>query len=169
MTKLLTTVSLILALVACGGDSSPTSPTGPPPPPPKVPAKVEMTLGDADVSVWTIYPPQARLTFPLTLKETAGTAVNVNFIGLRIRWIGRADYENQIGASKIIEALGTNHINARGTLSGVVSFIIPLHSNLTGISVTVGMTDEYGNDVTVSRATGSLSITRYNRIANQIQ
>jgi len=157
---------LALLMVSCGGDSTTTGSTPTPPPPQRVKAQVTMTLDtSSDIEIMSYRPPRARMTFGLTLKETAGTGINVNYIELRCRWYGRADHQVQIGAADIIATLGTNRIEPRGTLSGSIWFIVPLQEGLSGLRVTVGMTDDLGNDVSKYAGSGSLALKAYNALA----
>lgn len=109
---------------------------------------------------------QARITFPgIKLTETAGTGVNLNYVELMCRWISFPDYRAQVGANQIIAAWGSNRIEARGTLGGDVWFVVPLQQGLSGMRITISMTDDLGNDLTVTGGVGSLAIKAYNKIA----
>jgi hypothetical protein len=105
------------------------------------------------------------MSFPVTITETAGTGVNINFVRLEVRWTDRADYIAEVGAADVIAVFGTNHINGNSSLSGIMWFIVPLREDLTGMRLTFGMTDDYGNDKTETGATGSLALEIYNRLA----
>ena len=167
-------VGLTVAFLAtdCKEDS-PTSPTFTPTTTttsiaPEIPAQVNATLGEFKVTIESISPPRGRASFPATISETAGTAVNVNFIRMETRWTGRADFGQDRGADWIRENYGTNRIAGNGTLTMRPWFLVPLQPDITGMRVTIGMTDIYGNDKTEVKVSGSYEIAMYNKIARSV-
>ena len=162
-------ISALLGVLACG--DNPTSPTTFTPQPTTtttvapVPARVTVTFGELELAVESIFPPRARAVFPVTIRETAGTAVSINFIRMEMRWTGRSDFGQDRGADWIRQNYGTNRIAGNGTFTMRPWFIVPLQADLTGMRLTIGMTDIYGNDKTEVRDSGSFEITTYNRTA----
>ncbi len=168
-------VGLFLALMGgCKGSTSPTTAptttttTAPPQP---TEARVTVILGDADITVWSTSPPQARMQFPITIAESAGVRVSVNFVRVELRWTGRSDHRSEMGAGKIVDQYGTNSVAGKGILIMIPGpvFITPLQANLTGMRITVGMRDAFGNDKTWVGASGSMSIRQYNALARSVQ
>ena len=153
-------VGLTVAFLAtdCKKDS-PTSPTTNTPSPSsttttispvQIPANVDVTVVSPDLEWWSWNPLTLRVEFPTTIRETAGTGVTIGFIRLVTMYKGpHSDDVVEKGKLKIIDWYGTNRIVGNGSLHMDVKFIFPVKSGkITKLRYTIGMTDDYGNDVT---------------------
>ena len=172
MKNLCISIAFVIMILACGDSSTgPTTLRTPTPAPQPTEASVTVMLGDADITIWSINPPQARIQHSITIKETAGVWVSVNFVRLEARWLGRPDHRAEVGADKIVAQYGTNRVAGKGTLIMIPGpvFIVPLQANLTGMRLTIGMRDAFGNDQTRIGSSGSMSIRQYNALARFVQ
>lgn len=101
--------AMVLSLVACGGQKV----TPPPPPPPQV-KQAQLTATFANAT-WELSPRtnfNYRLSFDLTVRETAGTGAKLNFL--------RADFRDSNGSFVERQEAGSNalnRINGNSTLS----------------------------------------------------
>ena len=178
MKNLCISIALVIMILACGDSSTgptmtptPTPAPIPTPAPQPTEARVTVILGELNLTVESINPPQARAQWPITIKESAGVAVTVNFVRLEARWTGRPDHRAEVGADKIVAQYGTNRVPGKGILIMIPGpvFIVPLQANLTGLRITIGMRDAFGNDQTRIGSSGSMSIRQYNALARFVQ
>ena len=84
----------------------------------------------------------SRLTVPLTISETAGTGVALNFVRVTFFDGSREIERREIGANTIVAAFGTNRIEANGMLPTTVTF--DFNSVTVLAQITVGYTDDNG-------------------------
>ena len=136
---------LLLMLSACSDKSS--SPTVQTPMPAPVAQAVPAVLNIVQPSVGEICisPVQGfkyRLTVPLTVTETAGTGLAVNFINADFFRGGQRVERQSIGANDIISVAGTNRIEANSMFSGTITFDFNAENAL--IQITVSYTDDSG-------------------------
>ena len=178
MKSLCISIALVIMILACGDSSTgPTTIRTPTPTPQPTEANVSVIFHTADITLWSINPPQMRIQRSITIKESAGVAVTVNFVRLEARWTGRPDHRAEVGAGKIISLYGTNRVAGKGTLYMIPGpvFIVPLQANfrnglsMTGMRFTVGMTDAFGNDKTIKHSGGSMAIRQYNALVRSVQ
>ncbi len=176
MKSLCISIALVIMILACG-DSSTGPTTTPRPTPQPTEANVSVIFHTADITLRSINPPQMRIQRSITIEETAGVAVTVNFVRLELRWTGRPDHRAEVGAGKIISLYGTNRVAGKGILYMIPGpvFIVPLQDDfrnglsMTGMRFTVGMTDAFGNDKTIKHSGGSMAIRQYNALVRSVQ
>ncbi|HSF17498.1 MAG TPA: hypothetical protein VLK65_18285 [Vicinamibacteria bacterium] len=146
-----TLVFALLALFSGCGDGTSTTPTPPPPPPPPP------TPSMANIEV-EINNPQAfasgmgnLFTFDLTMRETAGLGANINFARLAVfRATGELEEIQEIGADQIIQGAGDNRLEGSTTETVGVTFFFRATIKVgRQMELTVGFTDDKGNDIDV--------------------
>ena len=142
----------LLALVAgCNGNGgSSTSPT-PAPPPPAPPQPMEASIAVDVLGFGGIASGQGNLFgIGLRMTESAGVGVNINFIRLEVfRATGEFEERQEIGSGQIIVQTGSNRLegNSTRTLDPVVfSFNATVKVGRV-LRVTIGFTDDFGNNV----------------------
>ena len=141
----------LLTLSACGDKkSSPTAPAAAvapvPAPVPAVLNIVQPSLGEICISPVQGF--KYRLTVPLTVTETAGTGLAVNFINADFFRNGQRVERQSIGANDIISVAGTNRIEANSMFSGAITFDFNAENVL--VQITVNYTDDSGVNGTYS-------------------
>lgn len=169
MTKASLLIVMLAMMMGCDRRTTAPTPISVSIPTQPTEARVTVDIGDANITVWSIRPPQARMAFPVTISESAGVAVRVNFVRLDLRWLGRRDHRSEVGANQIITDNGTNLVVGNGRFKISPIFIVPLHSDLSGLRITVGMTDVNGNDKTWTSSSGSLTTRLYNSLAKTLK
>ena len=108
-------VLIFLAFAACGDDSSPTRPSSPalpPPPPPQ--ARVEIERVDAEVDIYSFFPPRLSVEYDLRIRETAGVAVT--FQNAQIEVFdprGRRFINKRVNVNEDIPGNGQERVNVR--------------------------------------------------------
>jgi len=127
--------AMMLALVACGGDTV----VKPTPPPPQPPARLTATFANA---TWDLSPRanfNYRLAFDITVRESAGTGAKLNFL--------RADFRDPNGRFLERQEAGSNvlsRIAGNGTLSDRITVDFN-DGNTSSALITLNATDDLGN------------------------
>ena len=138
---------LALGLVGCGSSTGPTSQPTPIPGPSQ--ANITVTCSAYTVSGSPIGGFAFRLSVPCTIRETAGLGANLNYVRLRLLLGGSEVERQEIGASDIIRAAGTNRVAANGTVNG--NFIFDFNrGDATSAILDFNFTDDRGNNATAS-------------------
>src|SRR5437899_2896155 len=108
-------------LPACGGGSSPTTPVVAATPPVPDRAAIAVTFNPNPVIATPSNNPENpyHVEYTMTITETAGLSGNVNFWTetLKNPNTGLLSPTITYGADQVIKGAGTNHINARGSIS----------------------------------------------------
>jgi hypothetical protein len=140
---------LACLFVGCGDDgpATPTpTPTPAPTPSPPAAAKIKVDVVDAGV----LASGQGNLLFmDLKMVESGGLGANINFIRVEIfKATGEFEERQEIGADDIIDETGSNRLekNATREESWVLLFRATIKSGRL-LNVTVGFTDDAGNDI----------------------
>lgn len=146
-----------LGILGAGCDGSPTSPTSvpsPSPPPTTAPSSSQASLAVqvSNVEVAEMAGGGAVLTFDLGVIESAGVGAHMNFVRLDMyAATGEFIERQEIGASQISAALGSNYVRGGGAVLARVTF--PFRSTIKvgrTFDVVVDFTDDRGNHL-VSR------------------
>ena len=155
MNALLTAAGLFIFAGCGGGGGGSTAPTAPAPaPPPAARAVVTLDITPASPVAQPTGDPMFpwRVSWTLTLRETAGLGGNVNFVDVSFVNSFGFQVPNALnyGASEIIQRAGTNHIAARGQLQVPLSMVYRA-DGFGGRTITltnaVSFTDDRGNSM----------------------
>ena len=140
-----------ISFIGCS-DEPPPCPTCPdervvpPPPPVPTPASISVEV----VGAGALASGNGNLLFlELLLKEAAGTGANINFIRVDIfRATGEFEERAEIGADEIEQATGSNRLEGSSSRQDVwaLFFRATVKRGRT-LEVTLGFTDDVGNDV----------------------
>ena len=142
-------LTLALSLTGCGGDSggSTTTPTPTPTPAPALPTSADIDVEILGSGAATSGQGNAVI-FILEIVESGGLGANINFIRVDVfRATGEFVERSEVGAGEITRQTGTNRLLANETreLTVVMGFRATVKSGRT-ITLTVGMTDDQGNN-----------------------
>lgn len=145
---------LLAFLAACDGDSNPSSPTPTPAPPQASQANISVSVTPGLViveqaSTGGFCTPFIRFIarFNVVVTESAGLGGNINFVN--VAWADGSATLLNYGADQVVSAAGTNHVNARSSLTvplGMEFCILRSRS----VRVTVDFTDDRGNRMSSS-------------------
>ena len=160
MSTLLKTMTLLgaAAMAILGCDNLAKSPTGPGP--------VAVSASEAALSVRLAPSPvtalpaadpafEWELALDVTLRETAGVGFHVNFARLDVREAGSGTlvFSEQIGASGLVAAEGSNRVEPFGFLIGElngITYSLPLGGRAALGRIVVSIHDDRGNRIETS-------------------
>ena len=144
-TKILT-LALVASLATLGcGDSNGTSTTPTPQAPAVTQARISVVAANPVLTFGTTA--NFRVTFDLTMTESAGLGANIIFIRIEPRLAGVIVERQEIGSAAIISQTGSNRLNASSSRSANVTIEFN-NGNANDILLTVGFTDDRGNNLT---------------------
>lgn len=149
MSRPIGTLVLALSFAACGNDSGPTGRTTTTTTVPTASqAQISVIIDPNPITAVPSGMPEYpwEVNFTARIRETAGLAVDVNFIDVLL---GDPIPPLNFGAAEIRVRAGTNHIPANGSLDVPLAIVVSLREETTGyvgsFNVLVNCTDARGN------------------------
>ena len=133
-----------LALSLSCSSEMPMAPTPAPTPPQARPVPAVLRVVQVGLAEGCFSPVQGfkyRVSVPLTIMETAGTGLAINFINVDFYLDGQIVERQTIGADDIIRVWGTNRIEANSSLDGTFTFDF---NSDGGALINIGYTDDSG-------------------------
>jgi hypothetical protein len=147
--------AVALAAASGGGDSG-TQPTPTPTPPVATQANISASIAPNPMSAQPSGDAQFpwRVDFEVTVRETAGLGGNVNFINVILQnpATGGETQALNYGSGEISSRAGTNHIDARGSLTVPIAirYVLPGGARRAVIIAEIRFTDDRRNTLNVT-------------------